>query len=642
VGEDGSVTVFTGKVEVGQDIRTSLSQVVADELTVPLEAVRLVMGDTSTVPFDMGTFGSRTTPVMGTWLRKVAAAAREMLVDLVAEDWKVDRSALVVDAGRLREPAGGRSSGFGEIARGRRLAKAVAESTPTKPAKVWTVAGSSVPRINGRAIVTGGHQYASDIGRPGLLHGKVLRPPSIGATLESADIRKAEALSGVTVVKDGSFVGVAAETGFRASQALALVEAKWATVPQPSHQEIFDYLRSHREEGRGGGGRGGHVTGSMREGFDAAEVKLEGSYTAAYIAHAPLEPRAAVAEWEGERLTVWTGTQRPFGVRSEVARAFGMAEASVRVIVPDTGSGYGGKHSGEVAVEAARLAKAAGRPVKVVWTREEEFTGAYFRPAAAIDVRSGARKDGSLTAWAFHNFNSGAAALRTPYEVPNQEIAFHPSRSPLRQGSYRALAATANNLARESHMDELARALGIDPLAFRLLNLRDERLQAVLKAAAERFGWGQAKVSKSMGFGLAGGTDKGGYVATCAEVRIQDEQVEVVRLVTAFECGAIINPDNLRNQVEGAVVMGLGGALFEAVEFTGGKIQNPRFSGYRLPRFSDVPLLETVLLDRRDVPSAGAGETPIIAVAPAIGNAIFDASGIRLRSLPLVPRGLPH
>jgi isoquinoline 1-oxidoreductase len=373
----------------------------------------------------------------------------------------------------------------------------------------------------------------------------------------------------------------------------------------------------------------------------AAAHKLTGSYTVAYIAHAPLEPRAAVAEWNEGRLTVWIGTQRPFGVRRELADAFRLSEEQVRVIVPDTGSGYGGKHSGETAIEAARLAKAAGKPVRLVWTREEEFAWAYFRPAGLIEVASGAGADGRLTAWEFHNYNSGSSAIRTPYEVPNQLIRFHAARSPLRQGSYRGLAATANHFAREVHMDEIAQAARVDPLEMRRRNLKDERVRAVLEAAAERFGWGKPKGAPNRGFGLAAGTEKGSYVAACAEVAVERASggVRVLRLVTAFECGAIVNPEHLKSQVEGAVVQGLGGALFEAVHFDAGAVTTNRFSRYRVPRFSDLPALEVVLLDRKDLPSAGAGETPIVTVAPAIANAVFDATGVRLRAMPLLPGG---
>jgi isoquinoline 1-oxidoreductase len=375
--------------------------------------------------------------------------------------------------------------------------------------------------------------------------------------------------------------------------------------------------------------------------MSAANVKLEKTYTVAYIAHSPLEPRAAVAEWKDDRLTVWTGTQRPFGVRSELAEAFRMPEDRVRVIVPDLGSGYGGKHTGECAIEAARLARASGKPVKLTWTREEEFSWAYFRPAGVIEVKSGVKNDGTITAWEFHNYNSGPSGIQVNYDIPNQNIQFHPSDSPLRQGSYRGLAATANHFARETHIDELAVMLKMDPLAFRLQNIKDERLRAVLEASAKSFGWGKRK-STGRGAGIACGFEKGGYVATCAEVSVEPKtgKVKIERVVEAFECGAIVNPVHLHNQVEGAIAQGIGGALFESIEFDNGKILNGKFSKYRVPRFADMPNIEIVLIDRKDIPSAGAGETPIVGIAPAVGNAIFDATGTRLRSMPLAPRGL--
>ena len=640
LSENGAVTVFTGKAEVGQNIRTSLTQAVAEELRAPLGSIQLVMADTEKTPFDMGTFGSRTTPQMNLQLRRVASACRDLVIALAAKGWNVDAKGLVAEDGEVRDPASGKALSYGELARGQALAKAVVAEDPLLPASAWTVAGKPLPKVNGEDFVTGRHAYTPDVKRVGMVYGKVLRPPSYGATLESLDT-SAAAAPNVIVARDGDFVGVTAPSEPQAEQALAKLEAKWKTVPRPSSRELFQYLKANAETG----GRGGEPfeTGSVEEALKSAEARLEQTYTVAYIQHAPLEPRAAVAEWSGGKLTVWTGTQRPFGVRLELAEAFRIPEDRVRVIVPDTGAAYGGKHTGDAAIEAARLAKAAGQPVKLVWTREEEFTWAYFRPAGVIEVRGGARADGTLTAWEFHNYNSGPSAIRTPYEVPNQRIEFHPVKSPLRQGSYRALAATANHFARESSMDELAHALphgGMDPLEFRLKNLKDERLRAVFQAAAEKFGWGKSQPAGGHGLGIAGGVEKNGYVATAAEVAIEDNNVRVVRVVTAFDCGAVINPDGLKNQIMGANIMGLGGALFEAIEFENGRVLNNRFSKYRVPRFRDVPAIEVVLLDRKDIPSAGAGETPIVGLAPAVGNAVFHASGTRLRSLPMVPNGL--
>jgi isoquinoline 1-oxidoreductase len=626
IDETGAVTVFTGKVEVGQGVRASLAQAVAEELRTPVAGVRLVMGDTALTPYDMGTFGSRSTPYMAPQLRKAGATARELLLDLAAEKWNADRATLVASGGAVADPKTGQSVSYGALAAGRRLIHTISGDIALTPADQWKVLGTPLAKANATAIVTGEHHYPSDMMRPGMLHGKVVRPASFGAKLASADTSKAEAMPGVKVVRDGDFLGVIAPHPRIAARAAAAVSAQWTEVPQPSNSELFDYLRHNMD----GTVRPEVAHGSVEKALSEAEVKLAQTYTVAYIAHCPLEPRAAVAEWNDGDVTVWTGSQRPFGVRSELATEFGIPEERVHVIVPDTGSGYGGKHSGEAASEAARLSKAVGKPVKVVWTRQEEFTWAYFRPAGVIEIHSAATKAGAITSWEFLNINSGPAALRHAYDIPNQRIMFQPARSPLRQGSYRSLAAAANTFARETAIDELAHAVGADPLEFRLKHTKDERFRAVLKAAAERFAWGKQK-----GCGIAAGWDKGSYVATCAAVSIVDGKVRVDRIVEAFECGAIVNPDGLENQVTGAIIQGLGGALFEAIEFANGRILNSRLARYRVPRQSDVPPIETVLLNRKDLPSAGAGETAIIGIAPAIGNAIFSATGKRLRSLPL-------
>ncbi|HUJ33458.1 MAG TPA: molybdopterin cofactor-binding domain-containing protein [Candidatus Acidoferrum sp.] len=641
IGDSGVVTVYTGKVEVGQNIRTSLSQAVAEELHFPIGKIEMVMGDTKLTPYDMGTFGSRTTPTMNLHLRQVAAAARDTLLDMAAQQWKTSPQNLRASDGRITDRSTKRTVEYAELLKGQQLTQLIPAEDPIAPASEWTVEGQSIPKVDGRDFVTGKHKYPSDQKLPGTLYGKVLRAPSFGATLISVNPPDAASMIDVTFVHDGDFIGVAAPSAEAATRALQAIHAEWKPAAgQPSSKNVYDYLTSHTSEGRGENSP--FELGSIETGLDAADHRLQQTYTVAYIAHAPLEPRAALAQWSGDTVTVWTGTQRPFGVRSELAQAFHIPEESVRVLMPDTGAAYGGKHTGEVAIEAARLSRAANRPVKVVWTREEEFTWAYFRPVGVMEITAGIRNDGTLTAWEFHSYNSGGSGIRTFYEIPNQRIQFHPTDYPLRQGSYRALAATANHFARESFMDELAHEVKMDPLEFRLKNLKDERLRAVFEAGAKKFGWGRAKAA-GQGFGMGGGFEKGGNVATFAEVSVDraSGDVHVVRVVTAFECGAIVNPDNLRNQIEGGNIMGLGGALFEAIEFEDGKILNPRFSKYRVPRFSDIPVFETVLLDRKDIPSAGAGESPLMGIAPAIGSAIFDATGQRLRSMPMVPNGLP-
>jgi len=628
IGEDGTVSVYTGKTEVGQNIRTSLAQAVAEELRAPLASIRLVMADTDLTPYDMGTFGSRTTPTMAPELRKAARAAREALAGIAAAKWSVARADVQVADGKVF--CGGHSAGFGELTRGQQIVDGIGSELTLTPAADWRVAGHSVAKVDARDLVTGKHRYTPDMKRLGMLHGKVLRPPAFGAKLAGFDDSAARQISEVAVVREGDFAAVAAPDAESAERARAAIKAEWKSAPQPSDRELFTYLKSTAEAGEDRQGRG-----SIERGMAEADRKLSQTYTVAYIAHVPLEPRAAVAEWNGDKLTVWTGTQRPFGVREELATALGVAEERVRVIVPDTGSGYGGKHSGEAAIEAAWLAKAAGKPVQVVWTREEEFTWAYARPAGVIEISSGARRDGAITAWELHNYNSGPSAIAGTYDIPNQRTVFHPSKSPLRQGSYRGLAATANHFARESHMDELAHALEIDPLAFRLRNLKNERQRAVLLAAAEKFGWGKQKAAGGHGCGLALGFEKGSYLAACAEVSLEGGRIKIVRVTEAFECGAVVNPDHLRNQVEGSIIMAIGGALFEQLRFDNGRLLNPKLSQYRVPRFADVPVIETVLVDRKDLPSAGAGETPIVGLAPAVANAVFQATGKRVRSMPM-------
>jgi isoquinoline 1-oxidoreductase len=616
IDEQGHVTAYTGKAEIGQNIRTSLSQTIADELRVPLDTVTLVMGDTGRTPFDMGTFGSRTTPQMAPQLARAAAAARQMLIEQAATKLQADSKTLTAKDGRIVASAG-RSIPYGELTRGQALTGTISADAPVDPATAWNIRGTGAKKVDGRDFVTGRHQYSPDVTRPGMVYGRIIRPEAYGATLQSVDDARARAMPGVNVVRDGDFLAVVAPTERDAVRAAAAVRATWS-VPanQVSSETLFDHLR----KSGAGGDRPVYQNGDVTRATNDASKRFSDTFRIPYIAHVPLEPRAAVAEWTDGKLTVWTGTQRPFGVRSELAETFHIPEDRVRVIVPDTGAAYGGKHTGDAAIEAARLAKAVNRPVKLVWTRAEEFTWAYFRPAGVIEVKSAVDAQGRITAWTFENWNSGAAGIRTPYDIPNQSILFNESDSPLRQGSYRALAATANHYAREMHMDAVARALGVDAVEFRLRHLKDERVRAALKAAAEKIGWPKPSAPGRY-LGIACGTEKGGYIGTAVEVSKSGDGFRVERIAIAFECGAIVNPDGLRNQVEGSVVQALGGALFEAIEFGDGRIRNASLHDYRVPRFKDVPLIDVVLLDRRDLPSAGAGEAPLVCVAPAIGSA---------------------
>jgi nicotinate dehydrogenase subunit B len=641
VGADGAVTAFTGKVEGGQGTRTALGLLVAEELAVPAASVRVVMGNTDLSPFDLGTFGSRSMPFAAPPLRAAAAAAREMLRDAAAERFGLPAAGLTTAGGIVAGPDGAPSIGYGELLTGVRRVEKVPAGRPVTEPPAWRSAGRPARAAGGADVVSGAKRFPADLRADGMLHGCVLRPPAFGATLLGADTGPAEALPGVTVIREDRFIGVVAPTSSAARRAVGAIAAEWARTPQPGPDELAGYLRSHPVDGEGFSAAFRHEQGDVDAALAAGPARVSAQYTAAYIAHVPLEPRSAVAAWRDGNLTVWTGTSTPFRARGELARALGLEEAAVHLIVPDYGGGFGGKHGSTVALEAARLSRAAGRPVKVQWNRHEEFHWGYLRPAAIIEISGSAGASGELTGWSHLNINSGAVGIATPYRVANQRLVYQPAQSPLPQGSYRALAATANHFARESHLDDLAHETGADPLEFRLRHLDDDRLAAVFRAAANRIGWPGKAAGAGFGVGIAGGMEKGGRVATAAAVRVDgDGTLHVDRLVTAFDCGAVVNPDNLANQIEGATMMGLGGALFEAIDFADGQIRNASLSAYRVPRLPDLPDIDVVLVDRPDQPSAGGGETPIVAVAPAIGNAIFRACGVRLRSMPLAPGGV--
>ncbi|MFC1738484.1 molybdopterin cofactor-binding domain-containing protein [Planctomycetota bacterium] len=643
LNEDGIITVMTGKVEEGQGPRAQLTQAAAEELRVAVGQIRLVMADSALVPDDGRTAGSRTTPSTVPAVRRGAATARELLTRLAAEKWNVDASVLEVRKGIITHRTTKQTISYAGLAKSADIDKAFKEAIVSEvaltPASKWESLGQAIPRPNSRDLVTGAHQYPSDIVRPNMLYGKILRPTSYGATLESIDISEARAMKGVVVVHEGQFVGCAAPTSFAVSRALDAIAktASWKTMDgQPSSKEVFAYLKKNA---RGGGRSRSNTEGSIEKGLADAKKVLNETYEVAYIQHTPMEPRAATAEWKDGNLTVWAGVDYPHGVREDLSEALGMTAEQIRVIVPDMGGGFGGKHTGEAAEEAARLAKAAKRPVAVHWTRTEEFTWAYFRPAAVIECQGGLDESGAVITWDFTNINAGGSAIDTPYRIENVRIQSVGSDSPLRQGAYRCLAATANNFARESFMDELAAAAGVDALEFRLAHLENPRIRKVLETAAKQFDWDtrRKKVTGDIGVGLACGTEKNSCVAACVEVSIDRRrgEIKVNEVCEVFECGPIQNPGNLLSQVQGCIVMGLGGALSEAMEFADGRILNASLHRYRVPRFSDVPKVDVHLVNNLDIPSAGGGETPIIAVAPAIGNAVFNATGVRIRSMPM-------
>jgi nicotinate dehydrogenase subunit B len=634
VRPDGSVVAYAGKVEYGQGIRTGLAIEVADELRVPLESVEVVLADTDLVPWDMGTFGSQSTARVGLQLRKAAATAREALIEMAADRLDLPAGELKASDGRVA-PGGdaSRAIGYADLIAGRSLARDVDEEIALTAAADFTVMGRDHGRIDAVARVTGSATYTQDVVLDGMLFAAVLRPPSRGAQLESVDLSVAERMPGVAqVIHDGHLVAVLADTDEQAARAASVVQAQWAErTDQPSHLDLPALLLTS--------GHDPFVTqeaGSLDEGFRAAESVLEATYFVPYVSNAPMEPRVAVARWDGVQVTVWAGTQRPFGIRTELAQALGIDEARIRVIVPEVGGAFGSKSPYPLAIEAARLAKIAGRPVRVAYDRTDEMTYATFRPAALITIKSGFRADGTIVAWQSDGYHAGDLPFlgrrgsETPYETPHVKVTTCTSDSPLPSGSYRSLGGAANHFAREVHIDEIAALLKIDPVEMRLRNLAKPRFRRVLERAAEVHGWGAGK-----GQGVAIGLDVGSYAATCVQLDVQGTEARVERVTVALDCGLIVNPEGVRNQAEGSIVMGMGTALYEVMDFQGGRVLNAGFTRYRVPRSNDAPAIETVLCGDDTTPSTGAGEPAIVPIAAAIANAVYDRTGQRIRELPL-------
>lgn len=643
IGADGRVACFTGKIEMGQGVVTSLAQMLAEELDVPLTVVDMVMGDTDLCPWDMGTFGSMSTRFFGPALQAAGAEARQVLLVLASERLKVPVDRLAVEQGTVydRGEKANRVT-YAQLAQGRRIERHLASRPPSKSPAKFTVVGKPATRRDALVKVTGEAKYAADVRLPGMLYGKIVRPPAHGATLAEVDVSGAKEVAGAQVVRDGDLLAVLHEHPDEAERAVSKIAAKFDRHdPEVDDKTIFDHLVKVAPEGsvvsRGG---------DLKQGEGQAAQVFDNTYLNSYVAHAPIEPHAAVAHIEGGKITIWASTQNPFGLRDQAAQVLGVQASNVRVITPFVGGGFGGKTNNLQAMEAARLAKLVGKPVQVAWSREEEFFNDTFRPAAVVKIRSGITKDGGIAFWDYHVYWAGTRGAESFYDSANHGTIAHgsgwggpPGSHPFGTGAWRAPGNNTNTFARESQIDAMAAGAGMDPVEFRLLNLKDAKVRGVLKAATERFGWTPAKPPSGRGFGVACGTDSGTSVAAVAEVAVDANSgaVKVRRVVCAQDMGRVINPQGATIQMEGCVTMGLGYALAEEVHFKGGEILDRNFDSYQLPRFSWLPQIETVLVADEDTPPQGGGEPAIITMGAVVANAIHDATGARLLQLPMTP-----
>ena len=643
IGADGRVACFTGKIEMGQGVITSLAQMLADELTVPLASVDMVMGDTLLCPYDRGTFGSMSTKYFGPTLRQAAAEARAVLIQMAAEKLGVPVQQLTVADGQVIDSQNTDSRvSYAQLTGGKIIERHMKQSAAPLPASRHTISGKATGRTDARQKVTGEARYSGDIRLHGMLYAKILRPPAHDAVLKSVNLERAKEVSGVKVIRDGDLIAALHQYPDVAQRALDRITAEWEQpAPKVDNRNIFDHLLHSAPSAE-------IVTqsGDIEAGRKLAARSFESVYLNHYVAHAPMEPHTAVVQIEGRKATVWASTQTPFWAQQEVARMLGFAPEDVRVITPFVGGGFGGKTRNQQVIEAARLARLAGKPVQVAWTRKEEFFYDSFRPAAVIKVASGLDRNQRIVYWDYDNYFAGSRSSEPFYDIPHQRVAGRggwmgggSQAHPFAVGAWRAPGSNSNVFAMESQIDVMAAAAGMDPLTFRLKNLTDKRMRNVLSAAAETFGQRFARAPSKRGFGIACTDYNGTYVATMAEVKVDEKsgEVRVKRVVCAQDTGEVINPEGVRLQIEGCITMGLGYVLSEEIRFSGGKIFDENFDTYVLPRFSWLPEIETVLVDNPAMPPQGAGEPAITPMGAVIANAVYDAIGVRLYELPMTP-----
>jgi nicotinate dehydrogenase subunit B len=637
IGDDGRVYLFCSKIEMGQGIITSMAQMLADELDVRLDSIDMVMGDTMLCPWDSGTTGSRSTKYFGPPLRRAGAEARAIMLQMASEQLNVTPERLVVHEGVVSDKLNAANKvTYAELVKGKQIDRYLSD-VQIKSVSEHSVCGTPTMRMDARLKVTGEAKFTGDMVLPGMLHAKVLRPPSHDATLASVDVSRAENIPGAIVIQEDNLTAVLHENQELAENALALVSAKWE-VPEPKvdNQSIFDYLKKAAPDGRV------YVEkGNLSDGHAAAEQRVESEFYNHYVAHAPIEPYTVLAHVEDGQVTVWASTQAPFRVQQTVAETLEIPEENVHVITPFVGGGFGGKKSGLQISEAVRLSKITGRPVQLAWTRREEFFFDAFRPAAVVQLESGLTADGHITFWACDILFTGSRSSEPIYNIPHFIVRTRSTDSvhPFGTGAWRGPGSNTNVFAMESHTDILARAAGMDPLLFRLNNLTDERMIRVLNAAADKFGHGFKKSPSGQGYGISCTNYLNTYVATIAHVSVNKStgRVKVEQVVCAQDMGEIINPQGAKLQIEGGITMGLSAALSEEIEFSGGEIRTENFDSYQITRFADAPPIDVILVENPEVPPQGCGEPAITTVGAALANAIFDAVGARVYTLPMTP-----
>ena len=671
VHADGSITVYSGKVDLGTGLRIAMRQMVAEELEIPVDRIALVEGDTALTPDQGPTAGSSGIQRGGVQIRRAAATARQALLGLAAEWLKAPPESLVIENGVVRGKTGGKRVKFGDLIGGKQLALKLDAKAPLKEPAGYTVVGKPLPRPDLPAKVTARHIYMHDFKLTGMLHGRVVHPPAIGAKLDSVDEASLPGIPGVKVVRIQDFLGVVSEDEWAAVRASRELRASWSGGGGlPGSDGLQRAIRESAVEGD----ETVLHRGDAAQALSSATKKVSATYFWPPQSHASLGPSCAVADVRAEEATIWTASQATHKYWPHFAKILGLAPEKVRLVYLDGAGCYGMNGHEDAAADAAILSRATGKPVRVQWMREDEHGWDPKGPPQLLELSASLDDSGKIAAWSAEMWipratkglenipllSPAAAGLPQPqgigtglitqnadpsYAVPNVRVVAHWLKdTPLRPSSLRSPGKPANTFAVESLVDELAVAAGADPLAFRLQGLDDPRGIAVLKRVGEIMKW-QPRSGSSGGSGTGRGIayihykHAENYVAMGMDVSVDRASggVHVTRVVCAHDCGLVINPDAVKNQVEGCILQTLSRALYEEVAFDSDRVTSVDWSSYPILKFPEMPEVIVDLIDHPELPPVGAGEAASAPVAAALANAIYDAVGVRLRRVPMTP-----
>ena len=679
ISPDNRITVYSGKVDLGTGTRTALAQMAAEELDVAFERIEMVMGDTATTPDQWMTGANLTISQGGTELRRAAASARKILVDRAAQRLGVPVADLIVEDGVVRvktNPA--LAVRYNELL-GDGWQMQVDPKAEVKKAPQYKVIGRSIPRVDIPAKVTGEFEYVHDVRLPGMLHARVVRPDDIGAKVLSVDDSAARKVNGfVQTVRKGNFVAVVARSEWGAIKAARALKMSWGMgTGLPDQATVFETWRKRpiaKEDVT-------QTAGNVAEALGGAAKRVKATYDFAVQTHATIGPSCAVADFKDGKLTVWTSSQATHSMQHELSLITGLPQSAIRLTFIEGAGCYGRNGTEDAAADAAVIAQLIGKPVRLQWTRADETARSPKSPPRTMDFEAGLDAQGNVVAWSseFYIALNHIVAFKPldfpllaatdvgiprpgnwigflfqnsgqPYQIANVKVnTKHVAEAFFRSSHLRSPGRIENSFANESFMDELASAAGVDPVEFRMRYLKDSRASDVIQAAAKLAGWqkragpnpdaGSGNIVKGRGISYLRYNNAITYVAAVAEVEVNKAtgEIKVRRICLSHDCGEMVNPDGVANQVEGGVQQTVSRTLMETVKWDRSKVLSVDWVSYPIARFPDMPKVELALIDRPGTPAWGAGEPTACAIPGAIANAVFDATGVRVRSIPLTP-----